>query len=329
MGVLAQDWNQIGAGPPPWHSLQGGGVEVAASPDSARPTPGPHGPTSPHGRGVRRASPRHLSPGRATPTLNPSPQGGGNSRCASTDEPDHAACPASRASRPLGPDQRQERGQFRAMVEARQREAQRHEQRLALRPGRGLHRIGPGLPGRRRPRARRQQRRAAAATKARSSMTGVTGPSTTGHHCAASATLVEVVRDREPEGLAATDAERGEPLAHGLIGHVVHEAGVELLELVLVELRRRARDMGEVDRGGRVRRDRRPAAPPRPSRPARRATPPPAARARPRAGPCSERWPRRFDSPSPLAVVSRLWWREDRHARARGPRRSGSAPPCW
>jgi hypothetical protein len=97
--------------------------------------------------------------------------------------------------------------------------------------------------------------------KAGSSIAGVTGPSTTRHHAAASATFTRFVRtasQKELAGLlpligrerAAADIQGREPLAHGLVTHLVHEAGVELLQFVLVELRRRPGDVGEVDEGG-------------------------------------------------------------------------------
>ena len=50
------------------------------------------------------------------------------------------------AQRPVPADQRQQRLQLRAVVEAGEREAKRHEQGLALAAGRLLHGVGPGGP---------------------------------------------------------------------------------------------------------------------------------------------------------------------------------------
>ena len=181
-----------------------------------------------------------------------------------------------------------------------------------------------------RPRAPAAAASAARAAKAGSSIAGVTGPSTTAHHSAASCDPGRgwsAPRARTPRPPPMPSAARRSRTAS--IGHLVHEAGVE-------DVRARARRTwpargrcGRSRRGARARRGRRPAAPPRPSRPGPRATRPPCGSSPASRRPASERWPSRFDSPSPLAVVSRLWCAEARRARRRGPRRSGSAPPCW
>ena len=138
----------------------------------------------------------------------------------------------------------------------------------------------------------------------------------------------EVRAHGEPERLAAADRERRETILDLVEGEVVDEPRVQMLELGLVELRRGARDMREVDKARELVERRAPAAPPRPSRRARRATPPPAARARPRAGPSAtggrgaSTAPRR--SPSSGGCGARRPAR-----RRRAPRRSGSARRCW
>ena len=57
----------------------------------------------------------------------------------------------------------------------------------------------------------------------------------------------EIAAHGLPERRAAVGAERGEPRAHRLIGQLMDQPGIERLELVLVEPRRRPRHMGKVE----------------------------------------------------------------------------------
>ena len=153
---------------------------------------------------------------------------------------------------------------------------------------------------------------------AESAITGVHRPvTTTAHHCAASATFVRLRADGEPERLAAADPERRETIAHGRRRRRSWTSrALRCSSSCLVELRRARARYARSRRGARARRDRATGrtASAEPTSTASDATAcgsSPASRR-----PFSDRWPRRFDSPSPLAVVSRLWCAKTGAARA-------------
>ncbi len=137
------------------------------------------------------------------------------------------------------------------MVEARQGEAERQEQRPPLQPRLPAQRAGPKLPRRFVP-GRSGQERAGLPHQRRIVDDRRNRPRHDAPPGRRIAEAGQIAPDGEPEGFAAPDPGRLQPGPRRLVRHGVQEGRIQPVQLALVELRRRARDLREVGEIGKL-----------------------------------------------------------------------------